>query len=206
MRKVVLQEFVSLDGLAAGEDNTVDFIPASTRGDSAFGRAQLEMIDTIDTMLLGRTTYEMFSRYWPTVTEGDDKPIADRLNAIPKVVFSNTLDHAPWGSFEPAKIVRRNATQEVAKMKRQDGRSMIVWGSLSVAQALMDENLIDEYRLVFCPVVLGGGRPLFRENGSVGLTLITTTSYERGAVQLIYTPGAARSHDTRHQAQTVNAE
>lgn len=86
MRNVILQEFVSLDGLAAGPNDSVDFIPAATRGDRSFGQQQFSLIDSIDTILLGRVTYRMFAEYWPKVTEGDDKPFADKLNAIPKIV------------------------------------------------------------------------------------------------------------------------
>lgn len=81
MRNVILQEFVTLDGLAAGPNDNVDFVPASTRGDRTFGQDQVALMDTIDTILLGRVTYQMFAGYWPQVTEGDDKLFADKLNA-----------------------------------------------------------------------------------------------------------------------------
>ncbi|HEV8365801.1 MAG TPA: hypothetical protein VGQ52_19965, partial [Gemmatimonadaceae bacterium] len=68
MRKVILQEFVTLDGLAAGENDRVDFVPASTRGDHTFGQEQLALMDAIDTILLGRVTYQMFAGYWPKIT------------------------------------------------------------------------------------------------------------------------------------------
>src|SRR5688572_33067023 len=99
MRKVILQEFVTLDGLAAGPDDNVDFVPAATKGDQAFGREQLALMDAMDTILLGKVTYQMFAGYWPKVTEGEDKPFADKLNSTPKVVFSKTLVRAPWGSW-----------------------------------------------------------------------------------------------------------
>jgi hypothetical protein len=86
VRKVILQEFVTLNGLAAGPDDSVDFIPASTRGDRSFGDDQFAFLDTIDTILLGRVTYRMFARHWPNVTEGEEKPFADKLNAKPKIV------------------------------------------------------------------------------------------------------------------------
>jgi dihydrofolate reductase len=100
MRNVILQEFVTLDGLAAGPNDSVDFVPASTRGDQAFGREQLALMDSIDAILLGRVTYQMFAGYWPQVTEGDDKLFADKINATPKIVFSNSLEQAPWGKWE----------------------------------------------------------------------------------------------------------
>src|SRR6266508_2254883 len=146
MRKVILQEFVSLDGLASGPNQTVDFVPNATKGDRSFGLEQTALIDAIDTILLGSVTYRMFSSYWPNVTTGEEKAFADKLNATPKVVFSKTLDRAPWGTWDEAKVVRSDAADEVATLKRQAGKDIGIWGSISVAQARMDEHLIDEYR------------------------------------------------------------
>ena len=95
MRKLILQEFVSLDGLAAGPSDSVA-IPTSTQGDQSFGREQLALMDAIDALLLGGVTYRMFAGFWPNVTEGEEKPFADKLNATPKVVFSKTLERASW--------------------------------------------------------------------------------------------------------------
>jgi dihydrofolate reductase len=190
MKKVILQEFVSLDSLAAGPNDSVDFIPASTTGDERFGDRQSAFMDSIDTILLGRVTYEMFSQYWPKVTSGDEKPFADKLNAIPKVVFSSTLKRAPWGDWEDARLFSGSAAGEVAQLRQQSGKDMVIWGSISLAQSLMSERLIDEYQLVICPVVLGSGRPLFgdRLQGS-NMTLRNTESFDRGHVLLTYVPG-----------------
>ncbi len=125
MRKVILQEFVTLDGLAAGPNNSVDFIPAATRGDQSFGKEQSALMDSVDAILLGRVTYQMFAGYWPNVTEGEEKPFADKLNSAPKIVFSQTLDRAPWGTWKEARIVKGSAASEVAKLKRQSGKDMI---------------------------------------------------------------------------------
>jgi dihydrofolate reductase len=186
MRKVILQEFVSLDGLAAGPNDSVDFIPASSAGDHSFGRQQMAFIDSIDAMLLGRVTYQMFAGHWPNVTSGDDKPFADKLNAMPKIVFSRTLDRAPWGKWDDARIVRSSAAKEVVKLKQSSGKGMVIWGSISLAQSLMSEGLIDEYQLVVCPVVLGSGKPLFRDTDSLNMKLLKTKSFDRGTVLLAY--------------------
>jgi dihydrofolate reductase len=189
MKKVILQEFVSLDGLAAGRNDNVDFVPASTKNDRQFGQEQLAFMETIDTILLGRITYQMFAGYWPNVTEGEDKSFADRLNAIPKIVFSKTLARAPWGEWPDATIVRNKAADEVAKLKDTSGKDMVIWGSISLAQSLIQARLIDEYRLVFCPVVLGGGRRLFPDGAeSMDMTLATTKALDRGGVTLHYLP------------------
>jgi len=190
MRKVILQEFVSLDALAAGPKDSVDFIPAATRDDESFGREQMALINSIDTLLLGSVTYRLFSGYWPNVKEGKEKAFADKFNAAHKIVFSKTLDKAPWGAWEPGSIVKNSATEEVAKFKRKSGKDMVIFGSISVAQALMAERLIDEYRLVVCPVVLGSGRPLFaNKDKPVNMRLMSAKAMDRGAVLHTYREG-----------------
>jgi dihydrofolate reductase len=196
MRKVILQEFVSLNGLASGLNDRVDFVPGAMHGDQRFGREQLKLIDSIDMILLGRVTYRMFSEHFPKVTKGDDKAFADKVNATPKTVFSKSLDRAPWGNWDEANVVKNGAASEVAKLKQQPGKDMLIWGSISVAQSLMDQTLIDEYQLVVCPVVLGGGRPLFRDEvDKFELKLLETKPFDRGAVLLKYRPASARSAD-----------
>ena len=196
MRKVILQEFVSLDGLASGANGRVDFVPTAMQGDQSFGRDQLKLIDSIDTILLGRVTYQMFSQYWPNVTRPDEKAFADKVNATPKIVFSKKLDRAPWGTWDEAQVVNNSAARELAKLTRQAGKDVLIWGSLSVAQSLMNQALIDEYQLVVCPVVLGGGRPLFQDKvDKFELKLLEATLFDRGAVLLKYRPPHARSAD-----------
>jgi dihydrofolate reductase len=193
MRKIIFQPFMSLDGYGAGRGDSTDFVPASTRGDQSFGKRQLEFMDSIDTMLLGRVTYEMFAGYWPDVTSGDDKEFADKINATRKYVFSRTLDHAPWGAFGDATIIRSRTADEVEKLKQQSGKNMVIWGSLSLAQSLDDDGLVDEFQLIVCPVVLGSGKRLFRESGAFDLSLRDSRSFDRGTVLLTYDPSRERA-------------
>jgi dihydrofolate reductase len=187
MRKVILQEFVSIDGLASGPNGSVAFVPASNSGDKGFGERQIAFMDSVDAILLGRVTYEMFAGYWPNATSGDDKPFAEKINAMPKVVFSNTLTRAPWGNFNEARIVKGNASDEVAKLRQASGKDMVIWGSLSLARSLMSDGLIDQYQLIVCPLILGDGERLFPENnGSHNMTLLSSKSFERGSVLLTY--------------------
>ena len=187
MRNVILQEFLSLDGMAAGPGDSVAFIPAASAGDQSFGRRQTSFLDSIDMIVLGRKTYSMFAGHWPKITSGDEKIFADRLNAMPKVVFSSTLDRAPWGDWEEARIVKTDPVREIEKLKQESGRDMVIWGSISLAQSLMKDGLIDEYQLVICPTVLGEGRRLFDEHVPSGdMHLISTRSFDRGTVLLSY--------------------
>jgi dihydrofolate reductase len=187
MRNVILQEFVSVDGMAAGANDSTEFIQAGMSGDQSFGRRQTSFLDSIDTILLGRKTYELFVDYWPKVTSGDEEPFADKLNAIPKIVFSSSLEKAPWGDWPDATIVRTNPAREVERLKQLPGKDLVIWGSLTLAQSLMLEGVIDEYQLVVCPVVLIEGRKLFDDVAEKGeMHLLSTRSFDRGAVLLTY--------------------
>jgi dihydrofolate reductase len=126
--------------------------------------------------------------FWPTATT-DKEIIADRLNTLPKLVFSNTLREAPWGTWRPARVVRGDAVAEIRRLKEQDGKHMVLWGSLSLAQNLIAANLIDEYHLQICPTMIGGGRQLFPSLLSYArLKRVNVRTYDTGVVFLHYEP------------------
>lgn len=190
MRNVILQEFVTLDGLVSGPNGEVEFIPASTGGDPSFGREQLELMRSVDAILLGRKTYQMFAGYWPNVTEGDERVFAEMINATPKFVFTRSLERAPWGNWNDATILKGDVGEEVRRVKGVAGKNILIWGSISLAQPLIREGLIDEYRPVLCPVTLGSGRPLFPAGiASKRLRLVSATALDQGALALRYAAG-----------------
>ena len=187
MRRVILEEWLSLDGFAEDKAGRLDFFP-STEANKFSDRDQLKFLDSVDTILLGRRTYELFVGFWPTVSP-DKEIIAERLNSLPKIVFSNTLREAPWGDWSPARIVSGDALAEIKRLKGEDGDHMVLWGSLSLAHQLIAANLIDEYHLQICPTILGGGRTLFptlQEYAQLERKSIRT--YETGVVYLHYEP------------------
>jgi dihydrofolate reductase len=187
MRSLILEEWLSLDGFAADNHGKLDFFPASNT-DKFSDRDQLGFLDSVDTILLGRKTYELFVDFWPTATT-DKEIIADRLNSLPKVVFSNTLSEAPWGKWRPARVVRGDAVAEVRRLKAQQGKHMVLWGSISLAQALVAADLVDEYHLQVCPTIVGGGRPLFPSlERYANLKRVNVRSYDTGVVVLHYQP------------------
>jgi len=155
MRRLIVEEWVSLDGYAVDAEGSLDFFPSSET-DRYSDRDQLAFLESVDTILLGRKTYELFVDYWPNATT-DEEIIAERLNTLPKLVFSNTLSEAPWGTWPPARVVRGDAVAEIRRLKAQDGTNMVLWGSLSLAQDLIAADLIDEYHLQLCPTLVGGG-------------------------------------------------
>jgi dihydrofolate reductase len=185
MRKLVLEEWLSLDGFAADKEGKLDFFP-TTEVNQHSDEDQLRFLDGVDTILLGRKTYELFAGYWPTATT-DKEIISDRLNELPKIVFSNTLKEAPWGKWTPARVVSGDAVTEIERLKAENGKQMVMWGSLSLAQRLVTAGLIDEYHLQFCPTLVGGGRPLFPDLRSyTKLKRVSVRTYDTGVVFLQY--------------------
>jgi dihydrofolate reductase len=187
LKKVILQEFITLDGFVADRKGGVNFFDfLAGEGGREVDEDLLEFIGTIDTILLGANTYRMFVDFWPNATTVTEI-VADRLNATPKIVFSKTLTKAPWGTWEDAKVVASDTTTKIEELKQGPGKDMVIWGSISLAQSLMKEKLIDEYELRICPVVLGDGLKLFPDDLRVGhLNLLETKTYKNGLVFLRY--------------------
>ncbi|MGH2743745.1 MAG: dihydrofolate reductase family protein [Pseudonocardiaceae bacterium] len=167
MRDVVVSQFMSLDGVM--ED------PAGNEGSGlgpwsfSFDRGpdgdkfKLDEVMSSDALLLGRRTYEGFAAAWPSRT-GD---FADKFNDMPKYVVSTTMDEPEWSN---STVIRENLAEEVSNLKRQPGGDILVNGSIQLVQSLMEDDLVDEFRLMVFPVVLGSGKRLFRE-GSPKTTL-----------------------------------
>ncbi|MEP7141622.1 MAG: dihydrofolate reductase family protein [Ferruginibacter sp.] len=187
MRKLILQEWISLDGYAVAKNGQLDFFP-SRETNKYSDYDQVKFMDNIDTILLGRVTYNLFADFWPGATT-DTEIIADRLNSTDKIIFSNTLTEAPWGKWPGAQVVQGDATEEIKKLKEKEGKNMVLWGSISLAQSLMEKNLIDEYHLQICPTITGGGRPLFTASDYyTNFKLVNFKKYDSGVMFLHYEP------------------
>jgi dihydrofolate reductase len=186
MRKLILEEWVSLDGYVTDKRGALDFFTDITPEKNTYSDAdQLKFLETVDTIILGRKTYELFVDFWPTATTVQEV-IADRLNEIPKLVFSNTLTATPWGKWNNAQLANGELIEVIQKLKSMPGKHMVLWGSISVAQQLMQRNLIDEFHLQICPILNGGGRKLFDTGYTANLNLSEVRNYNTGTVFLNY--------------------
>lgn len=193
MMKVTVTTFMTLDGVVQGpggpeEDPSGGFEQGGwlvPYADEDMGRFVADWFALADAFLLGRRTYEIFSAYWPRVIDEQD-PVASRLNKLPKYVASKTLDRVEWNN---STLLKGDVPEEVARLKREPGRELQVHGSGNLVQTLMANDLVDEYRLWFYPVVLGSGRRIFTEGGApTALKLIDTRTTSTGVVIHSYQP------------------
>ncbi|MFO7320456.1 MAG: dihydrofolate reductase family protein [Chloroflexota bacterium] len=175
MRKLIVTEFLSLDGVM---ENPVWSFPYWNDEIADFKR---EESIAGDALLLGRVTYEGFAAAWPqSKDEG-----AEYFNSVRKYVVSTTLASADWNN---SVLIRDNVVEEINNLKRQDGGSIVVHGSGRLIQTLMQHDLVDEYRLLVYPLVLGKGQRLFESENKVRLKLVSARPFSSGAVGLVYEP------------------
>ena len=155
--------------------------------DEEFNQYAVEQFTTIDTLLFGRTTYLLMAGFWPTPAAIEEDPhIAKLMNETAKIVFSRTLESADW---QKTTLIKGDAVEEVKKLKQLPGRDMMIFGSGQLVSSLAQAGLIDEYRLMVNPVVLGSGNPLFSGiKERLHLKLMDTQSFRSGNVLLTYEP------------------
>jgi dihydrofolate reductase len=156
--------------------------------DADLDRTTADWIAAADAFLLGRRTYELFADYWSQITDPDD-PRATRLNGLPKYVVSTTLEQVRWNN---STLLQGDVAEQVADLKRRPGGELQVHGSAALVRTLMRHDLVDEYRLLIHPVVLGAGGRLFAAGTTpAALRLTSTRTTSRGIVVHVYQPAGA---------------
>jgi dihydrofolate reductase len=189
MRKLIVQQWISADGFATDSEGTTKFFefPDYSEG---WDEDELNLLESVDCILLGANTYKMFLEYWPD-TDPDTDAVAPVLNSTPKIVFSKTMVNAPWGRWDPAIVVNEDAATFVRKLKGQDGKNIIVWGSLTLCKTLAEHDLIDEYHLTVAPAFVGNGKHFLPEDKELlNMKLLKTKTYQSGVLSLVYRPNA----------------
>lgn len=181
MRNIILQNMISLDGFFEGPDHSLDWHIV----DKEFNDYSSDFLDSLDLLLFGRVTYQLMADYWPTPAAIHDDPIiAEKMNTLPKIVVSKTLERARW---QNSRLIKTHVTEEVARLKLEPGKDIGIFGSSNLSLTLIQDNLIDEFRLIVNPVYLGKGRPLFSGLiGRLNLRLLRTRTFRSGNVMLIY--------------------
>ena len=197
--RLTLHTFLTLDGVmqapgGPGEDPDGGFAHGGWSfpyGDEDFGATMADWFGHASAFLLGRKTYEIFSGHWPRVTDPAD-PIASKLNALPKYVASTTLASVDWHN---SCLLGEDVVAEVARLKELPGDELQVHGSGELAQALIEHDLIDEYRLLYFPVHLGSGKKLFRDGArAAALRLLSTSVTTAGVIIGGYSPAGPPRH------------
>jgi dihydrofolate reductase len=181
MKKTVLFNMMSLDGYFAGPNGELNW----HRVDAEFNAFAIDQMQSVDTILFGRKTYELMAGYWPTASAMSDDPIiAGLMNQLPKIVFSTTLHSAGWNN---TRVVKENIAEQISTLRQKRGKDLILLGSADLASTLIKFNLIDEVRIMVNPVILGRGRPLFTGiQNKYGLTLLETRHFDSGNMLLVY--------------------
>ena len=194
MRRVIVNEFMSLDGVAQApggeeEDTSGGFAHGGwhmrfMEDESAMKRV-LEGIVEAGGFLLGRRTYEIFAAYWPNASE-EEQVIAEPLNTKPKYVASRTLTEPEW---QNSSVLQGEVADAVTALKQEDGGDLHVIGSTELVQTLIEHGLVDELRLMVDPIVLGGGKRIWRDDGVLrSLRLVESETTPSGAIFATYAP------------------
>lgn len=177
MRRLFVSNISTLDGFFEGPNKEFNFFVP----DEDFFAYAKEMLRSVDTILFGRTTYLHMAAHWPTAPKEE---IADQMNSLSKIVFSSTLDKADWNN---TRLVKTDAAEEVRKLKQQPGKDIVILGSAALASSLLQEGLIDEYRVILAPILLGKGNPLFQNiEHRLNLKLKQTKLLASGVAVLYY--------------------
>jgi dihydrofolate reductase len=177
MRRLIVSNLMSLDGFFEGPRQNIDWFMVD---DEFFDYAK-EMLRAADTLLFGRATYEHMAGYWPTAPSDE---IADKMNGLPKLVASRTLQQVSWNN---SKLIKGKVADEVAELKRKPGKDIVLLGSSILASSLLRDGLIDEYRVILAPLLIGRGSPLFKDiNEKIQFKLGKTRLLKSGVIVLYY--------------------
>ena len=180
MRKLIVAEFYSLDGVVEAPENWT--FPYRSEDMAEYTKGQ---ILGPDTMIYGRKTYETFAGFWPTQTE-NQFGFSDKLNSVQKYVVSSTMKHADWNNTS---VINGNVIGAVTKLKQQPGGDIGTTGSVMLVQALLAAGLVDELQLTLHPIVVGHGKRLFNDGAEMnGLKFVASKTFSSGVVALTYQP------------------
>jgi dihydrofolate reductase len=183
MRKIVLFNLMTLDGYFEGENADISWHNV----DQEFNDFAIAQLKTADMLLFGRKTYQLMAAYWPTAEGIKDNPvIADLMNQIDKIVFSKSLEKAHW---DHARVISEGLLDEVKKLKSIPGKDVFIFGSADLSSTFIDHDLIDEFRIMINPLILGNGTPMFKNiTTKIDLQLLKTKVFGNGNVLLNYIP------------------
>ncbi len=188
MRRVIVSEYVTLDGVVEDPGGAEGFEHGGWSmpyWSEEIGNFKDDELFASDALLLGRVTYQGFAQAWPSMT--DEAGFADRMNGLPKYVASTTLEEPlEWNN---SRLIKGNVAEEVSRLKQQPGQDILIYGSADLVRTLTRHDLVDEFRLMVHPVVVGSGKRLFEDGGGPkAMRLVDTKTFGSGVVVLTYRP------------------
>ena len=189
--RIVVSEFTTLDGVMEAPQEWS--LPYWTEEIEKFKHEELI---TTDVQLFGRVTYEEFAKAWTSQT--DEVGFAERMNNLPKYVVSKKLKQAEWNN---STIIKRNIEEEISKLKEQTGSDILVAGSGKLVSFLIEHDLVDEYRLLVHPIVVGKGKRLFPDRQAASLLLTESRTFDSGVTLLRYEP--AKKYEPEKQEEVL---
>jgi dihydrofolate reductase len=183
MRKLIVSERVTLDGVFDADTMDQWFMPYHSDDSTEIIK---EGVLACDIYLLGRRTYEMLAPYWSRL-KNNEMGVADKLNSVSKYVVSSTLQKADWHN---STIIKNNVVAEITRLKEQPGQEILIHGSAALVQSLLKTDLIDEYRFLVSPIIMGSGKRFFKDGSDLKtLKLVDAKMLDKGVLALIYQPG-----------------
>jgi len=186
MRKIIVTEFITLDGVVEAPGGNETPHPhggwQTKYGSPETGKYKVDELASVDALMLGKNTYDLFAGYWPNQSGGG---FADRINQLPKYIVSRSLQTAEWNNCH----ILRDVAKDVADLKKTEGGDILVYGSATLAKALLHHDLIDELRLMLYPVSIGGGLRLFDDARELKkFQLKHSHAFDNGVLILEYQP------------------
>jgi len=183
MRKLIVSNLVTVDGYFAGLNGEIDWHNV----DEEFNQHAIALLDEVDTLIFGRMTYQLMADYWPSEEAIHNDPVvAAGMNRLQKVVFSRTLDRVEW---ENSRLATRDPVAEIQYLKQQPGKDMVIFGSGSIVSLLTPPGLIDDFRFIVNPLILGEGKSMFVNLGDrFRLEFVQVRTFKNGNVLLQYKP------------------
>jgi dihydrofolate reductase len=182
MKKIIAVEWLSLDGFFSGPKGETDWFVM----DEGTGKYLSNLFKTIDTIMLGQVTFNMFSAYWPKPdpADGNPKELTDFMNNSQKIVFSKSLKKTDWNN---SVIIKDISAVKINKLKQETGKNIVIFGSGSIVSKLTKLGLIDEYQFLVNPVFLGNGKTIFKtKEAKSKLKLLNAKKFEGGNMMLHY--------------------
>ena len=183
MRKVISFNMITANGFFEGPNQDISWHNV----DQEFNEFAIKQLRSVDMILFGRVTYQLMANYWPTQAALENDPIiAKKMNSLSKIVFSKTLDKVEWNN---TRLIRGNIAKEISYLKGQPGKSLIIFGSSDLTVIMTQMGLVDEFRIMVNPAVIGSGKPFLNGlEGKVNMKLLRAKTFHSGNILLYYQP------------------